>query len=97
MKATKENIMAGHKLADEALERVSGGSLRCESVSYCVYCHSGHIMTRYSGVVVQYNNMTYNNCERYMCDVKKLYFFKVTNNDGKQFYLDQMLTQETPA
>ncbi len=87
----KENIKDGLRLEDEALEGVSGGGLKTECIAQCIYCHVPHMMTRYSGAVVQYKNMIYKNCDRYVCDVRKYYFYKVTDYNGNQFYLDQWL------
>ena len=63
-------------------------------ISRCIYCHDPHLMTRYSPVTIQYDNMIFRNCEKYLCDVRRNYFYIVTDYDGKQFYLDQWLNEK---
>ena len=94
MKENAENKKNGLKLEDEALEGVSGGCLKSQCVSRCIYCCVPHLMTRYSPVAVHYDNKTFRNCEKYLCDVRRNYFFIVTDYDGKQFYLDQWLNEK---
>ena len=94
MKENKENKMNGMKLEDEALEGVSGGCLKSQGVSKCIYCHVPHLMTRYSPVAILYDNMIFRNCERYLCDASGSSFYIVTDHDGKQFYLDQWYNEK---
>ncbi len=83
----------GMLLNDDDLEKVSGGCLKSQTVYRCIYCHVPHLMTRNSPVCIQYDGTIFRNCEKYLCDVKRYYFYIVTDYDGRQFYLDQWLNE----
>ncbi len=85
----------GMLLNDDDLEKVSGGGgLKSQTASRCIYCHVPHLMTRYSPVSILYDGKIFRNCERYLCDVERNYFYIVTDYDGRrQFYLDQWMNE----
>ncbi len=93
VKENAENKKNGLKLEDEALEGVSGGCLKSQCVSKCIYCGVSHLMTRYSPVAVRYDNTVFRNCERYLCNRVGCCFY-IVNDYGIQLYLDQWLNEK---
>ena len=91
----KEKKIDNLKLEDEDLKKVSGGGLKTEASSYCIYCKKRHKMTWYIGVDLTVGNMNYRNCELYVCDTLKLNFFVAVDGDGVEHCYDQYLVDRT--
>ncbi len=91
----KEKKIDNLKLEDEDLKKVSGGGFKTEYVNYCVYCEKPHMMTKNTSVGLTVGNMTYTNCDRYVCELRKLYFYVVVDGEGVKHCYDQYLVDRT--